>query len=133
MHISFGSSCPALIVLDDLDVLSPQREAPPSDSQLKVLARLSACMDSLHRDPPPDHVAVVATTHQLERVEPSLRVPGRFDKEVEIPVPTARDRREVSSILGAGCTGKWGALLPFLQTICLEVRLEPSPKASSPF
>lgn len=52
-------------------------------------------MDQLNRTPPPAHVVVMATTNQIERVESSLRRPGRFDKEVEISVPTASERKEV--------------------------------------
>lgn len=56
---------------------------------------LATLMDQLNRTPPPAHMVVMATTNQIERVEPSLRRPGRFDREVEIPVPTATERKEV--------------------------------------
>ncbi len=81
--------------MDDLDALSPQREGSPGEAHLKALTRLSAHMDSLRRDPPPRHVVIMATTSQLDRVDPCLRSPGMFDKEIEVPVPTSSDRCEV--------------------------------------
>jgi len=92
--VLFGS-CPSLVIVEDLQVLSPQREAPASEAQTKALARLSSLMDGLHQDPPAGHVVVMATTNQLERVEQSLRSPRRFAKEIEIPVPSTADRLEV--------------------------------------
>ena len=89
------SSSPSLLVLDDLDVLCPMRDTTLSEAELRGVACLSALMDGLCRDPSPAHVVVVATTHQLERVELSLRSPGRFEKELEVPVPTSCDRLEV--------------------------------------
>ena len=52
-------------------------------------------MDALCRTLPPRHVVVVATTNQIEAVSASLRRAGRFECEVELPVPTAWERREV--------------------------------------
>lgn len=71
------------------------RDTSHSEVELRGVACLSTLMDGLCRDPPPAHVVVVATTHQLERVELSLRRPGRFEKELELPVPTSSNRLEV--------------------------------------
>ena len=86
-----------MIILDDLEVLCPHRDTSPGEVERKVVACLSAQMDELHKHPPPLHVVVLATTNQIEKVEPNLRRQGRFDKEVELPVPTACGRFEVCS------------------------------------
>ena len=87
-------------MIDDLHILCPRYDSGPSENERKLTASLCSQLDSLHRAPPPAHVVVIATTNQIDGVEPSLRRPGRFDKEVEIPVPTASDRREVVFISG---------------------------------
>ena len=63
----------------------------------------------------PGHVVVVATTNQIEGVEPSLRRPGRFDKEVDIPIPSAHGRREVGVSYE---NGGWGSLECFDEELC---------------
>ena len=57
-----------------------------------------SCLDTLNQQPPSGHVVVIATTNQIEGVEPSLRRPRRLDREVEIPVPSSRERREIVRI-----------------------------------
>ena len=89
------SSCPSLLILDDLEVLCPMRDTHLSEVELRGVACLSALMDSLCSNPPPAHMVVVATTHHLERVELNLRRPGRFEKELELPVPTSTERLDV--------------------------------------
>ena len=94
-HTLSNHRCPSLLVIDDLHILCPRYDSGPSENERKLTASLCSQLDSLHRTPPPAHVVVIATTNQIDGVEPSLRRPGRFDKEIEIPVPTASDRREV--------------------------------------
>ncbi|XP_064390152.1 ATPase family gene 2 protein homolog A-like [Halichondria panicea] len=84
---------PTLLVLDDLHVLCPHRNSAPSESERRSTAALITCLDSLEQAP--RHIVVVATTNQIEGVEPSLRRPGRFDREVEIHAPSARERRDI--------------------------------------
>ncbi len=62
------------------------------------MACLSGLLEGLHRHPPPSHVVVLATTNQIEKVEPNLRRMGKFDKEIEFHVPTSTSRLEVSEI-----------------------------------
>lgn len=88
-------SCPSLVVLDDVDMLCPHQNTSPSEMERQATAALSALLDDLHTRPPPSHMVVIATTNQLERVETSIRRPGRLDKEIEIPVPTVGGRKEV--------------------------------------
>ena len=85
-------------MIDDLHVLCPRYDSGPSENERKLTASLCSKLDTLHRSPPQAHVVVIATTSQIDGVEPSLRRPGRFDKEIEIPVPTALERREVCTL-----------------------------------
>lgn len=98
---SFCCSCPCLVILEDLHDLCPFRDTPLSESERRAIACLSAQMDDLHRCPPPRHVTVLATTNQVDRVEPRLRQPGRFEKEVEVPIPSSNERLDV-------CASGWG-------------------------
>ncbi len=86
-------SAPSLLVLDDLHVLCPHRNSAPSEGERRSTATLLTCLDSLGQTS--RHVVVVATTNQIEGVEPSLRRPGRFDREIEIPAPNAAGRRDI--------------------------------------
>ena len=81
---------PSLIVLEDLHFLraSPEGKA--------VACSLVGCLDNLHATHPSKHVVVVATTNQIEDIDPSLRRPGRFEREIEITTPSALERRQVS-------------------------------------
>ena len=91
-------------------------------------------MDQLNRTPPLAHVVVIATTNQIERVESSLRRPGRFDREVEISVPTASERKEVTfphcdlggsinEVLLMWCRF-WGSSCKALSTVSAKRRLQ---------
>ena len=65
-------------------------------------------MDELHQAPPQGHVVVMATTNQMEGVDLTLRRPGRFDKEVEVAVPSGKERREVSEcVCVCVCASVW--------------------------
>lgn len=88
-------SAPSILVIEDLDVLCPHHELSPSENERRSTAAVASLLDQLKKTPPLGHVVVMATTNRIERVEPGLRRPGRFDKEVEIPVPSAAERREV--------------------------------------
>lgn len=90
------SSCPSLIVLDDLDALCPRGDSGLGELERRAIGSLLTQLDDLHLHPPAFHVAILATTNQIDGVPSHLRRPGRFDKEVEIPVPSAADRVQVS-------------------------------------
>lgn len=93
-------NAPSLVVVDDIDILCPRRETGPSDAERKATAVLFHVLDSLTSMS--QHVVLLATTNRLEAIEVCLRRPGRFDREVEIPAPTAPDRRKIIDILLQG-------------------------------
>lgn len=90
-------SCPSLIVLEDLDALCPRGDSGLGEPERRAVSSLLTQLDDLHRHPPACHVTILATTNQIDLVPSHLRRPGRFDKEVEIPVPSAADRVEVTT------------------------------------
>ena len=87
-----------MLVLDDLQAMCPHRDHTPSEKERTTTSTLASQLDAINRHPPPAHVVVVATTNQVDAVDPSLRRPGRFDREVEIPVPSGAERKEVFSV-----------------------------------
>ena len=86
---------PSLIVIDDLHLLCPHHDLSPGESERQLTAALGSCLDTLSQQPVGRPVVVMATTCALDQVEPSLRRPGRFDKEIEVSVPTVVERVKV--------------------------------------
>ncbi|BDG60995.1 CDC48 family AAA ATPase [Caldinitratiruptor microaerophilus] len=80
---------PSVIFLDELDALAPRREAVHGDVEKRVVGQLLALMDGLEER---GDVIVVGATNIPELLDPALRRPGRFDREIPIPVPD-RDGR----------------------------------------
>jgi len=82
-------NAPAIVFVDELDSLAGKRDES-GDAGSRVVAQLLALLDGLGSD---DRVVVVGTTNRVDAVDPALRRPGRFDREIEIGVPD-RDGRE---------------------------------------
>ena len=80
------SSC--IIVLDEVDALCPRREdGPGGEVEKRVVAQLLTLMDGVEedgKDGTQGKVVVVATTNRPNAIDPALRRPGRFDREIEI-------------------------------------------------
>ena len=82
------SSC--IIVLDEVDALCPRREeGPGGEVEKRVVAQLLTLMDGMEdgKDGSQGKVVVVATTNRPNAIDPALRRPGRFDREIEIGQP----------------------------------------------
>lgn len=77
---------PCIIVLDEVDALCPKREdGPGGEVEKRVVATLLTLMDGVHDDSADAaRVVVVATTNRPNSIDPALRRPGRFDREIEI-------------------------------------------------
>ena len=77
---------PCIIVLDEVDALCPKREdGPGGEVEKRVVATLLTLMDGMQGDSPEaGRVVVVATTNRPNSIDPALRRPGRFDREIEI-------------------------------------------------
>ena len=79
---------PCIIVLDEVDALCPRREdGPGGEVEKRVVAQLLTLMDGMDgdgKDGAQGRVVVVATTNRPNAIDPALRRPGRFDREIEI-------------------------------------------------
>ena len=91
-------SAPSLIIIEDIHQLCPHADVGPSETDRQTTAGLMMCLDAIHHLPAEKMVVVVATSSAVDKVDTSLRRPGRFDKEIEVPIPTSIERTEVSII-----------------------------------
>jgi transitional endoplasmic reticulum ATPase len=94
-------AAPAIIFIDEIDAIAQKRGALSGEKQLerRVVAQLLALMDGLRAR---GQITVIAATNMPDELDPALRRPGRFDREIEIGVPDARGRREILEIHSRG-------------------------------
>ncbi|MGB9840832.1 CDC48 family AAA ATPase [Thermovenabulum sp.] len=86
---------PTIIFLDEIDAIAPRRTEVHGDVEKRVVAQLLALMDGLEAR---GNVIVLAATNVPDLIDPALRRPGRFDREILIDVPDQRGRREILEI-----------------------------------
>ncbi len=86
---------PSIIFIDEIDAIAPKREEAYGDVEKRVVAQLLALMDGLTDR---GNVIVLGATNRPDSVDPALRRPGRFDREVEISVPNDDGRLEILQI-----------------------------------
>lgn len=90
---------PCIIVLDEVDALCPRRDGGEGgEVERRVVAMLLTLMDGMTSDAK-EHVVVVAATNRPNSIDPALRRPGRFDREIEIGIPDAAGRRQILDIM----------------------------------
>lgn len=89
------ANAPAVIFIDEIDSIAPKREEVVGEVEKRVVAQLLALMDGLKER---GKVIVIAATNRPEALDPALRRPGRFDREIEIPPPDKRARREILAV-----------------------------------
>ncbi|MFO7897874.1 MAG: CDC48 family AAA ATPase [Planctomycetota bacterium] len=90
-----AKNAPSIIFIDEIDAIAPQRERVVGDVEKRVVAQLLALLDGLARR---QHVIVVAATNIPNALDPALRRPGRFDREVSFPIPDRNGRSEIIQI-----------------------------------
>ena len=84
---------PSIIFIDEIDAIAPSREdGDTGHAAGRIVTTLLTEMDGLSGEAP---VVVVAATNRVHSVDPALRRPGRFDREIEVGVPTAKERRAI--------------------------------------
>jgi len=88
-------NAPSIIFIDEIDAIAPKREDVHGDVEKRVVAQLLALMDGLTER---GSVMVLGATNRLDSVDPALRRPGRFDREVEVSVPNYEGRLEILQI-----------------------------------
>ncbi|RLF40656.1 MAG: AAA family ATPase [Thermoplasmata archaeon] len=88
-------SAPSIIFIDEIDSIAPKREETHGDVERRVVAQLLALMDGLEER---GKVIVIGATNRINAIDPALRRPGRFDREIEIGIPDRKGRREILEI-----------------------------------
>ena len=88
-------NAPAIVFIDELDSIAPKREEAGGDVERRVVAQLLSLMDGLESR---GEVTVIAATNRVDAVDPALRRPGRFDREIEIGVPDREGRLEILQV-----------------------------------
>jgi transitional endoplasmic reticulum ATPase len=86
---------PSIIFIDELDSIAPKRGEVTGEVERRVVAQLLAMMDGLKER---GQVVVIGATNRIDAIDPALRRPGRFDREIEIGVPDRVDRLEIIQI-----------------------------------
>ena len=86
---------PSIIFIDEIDAIAPKREDVYGDVEKRVVAQLLALMDGLTER---GNVIVLGASNRPDSLDPALRRPGRFDRELEISVPNADGRLEILQI-----------------------------------
>ncbi len=85
-------NAPAIIFIDEIDAIAPKRENIHGETEKRIVAQLLTLMDGLTAR---GQVVVIAATNMPEIIDPALRRPGRFDREIEISVPDKHARKEI--------------------------------------
>ena len=88
-------NAPAIIFIDELDSLGVKREETSGEVERRVVAQLLSLMDGLK---PRENVVVIAATNRVDAIDEALRRPGRFDREIEVGVPSVEGRKEIFMI-----------------------------------
>ena len=90
---------PSIIFIDEIDAIAPRRERVIGDVEKRVVATLLTLMDGLNQR---KNLIVIAATNIPGAIDPALRRPGRFDREISIPIPDRGGRREILEVHSRG-------------------------------
>jgi transitional endoplasmic reticulum ATPase len=88
-------NAPSIIFLDEIDAIAPKREDVSGEVERRVVSQLLTTMDGLKKR---GKVIVIAATNRINAIDPALRRAGRFDREIEFPVPSRNGRLEILKI-----------------------------------
>ena len=86
---------PTIVFIDEIDSIAPKREEATGEVERRVVSQLLSLMDGLEAR---GKVIVIAATNRHNALDPALRRPGRFDREIEIKVPDKKGRYEILQI-----------------------------------
>ncbi|MDD1686128.1 CDC48 family AAA ATPase [Methanoregula sp.] len=103
-------NAPSIIFIDELDSIAPRREEVTGEVERRVVAQLLTMMDGLEER---GQVVVIGATNRVDAIDAALRRPGRFDREIEIGVPSEPDRIEIMKIHTRG--------MPLSEDVSLDV------------
>ena len=102
-------NAPSIIFIDEIDSIAPKREEVSGDVEKRVVSQLLTMMDGLESR---GKVVVIGATNRPDALDPALRRPGRFDREIEIGIPDQNGRSEILQIHTRG--------MPLTQEVNLE-------------
>jgi transitional endoplasmic reticulum ATPase len=88
-------NAPSIIFIDELDSIAPKREEVSGEVERRVVAQLLSLMDGLTSR---GKVVVIGATNRINAIDPALRRPGRFDREIELGVPDRDGRLDILQI-----------------------------------
>jgi transitional endoplasmic reticulum ATPase len=88
-------SAPSIIFIDEMDAIAPKREEVTGEVERRVVAQLLSLMDGMGTR---GNIIVIGATNRPNAIDPALRRPGRFDREIEIGVPDRKGRFEILQI-----------------------------------
>ncbi|XP_014702517.3 ATPase family gene 2 protein homolog B [Equus asinus] len=91
-----ASRRPTILFLDEVDALCPRRGGPHRAPESRVVAQVLTLLDGIGGD---REVVVVGSTNRPDALDPALRRPGRFDREVIIGTPTLKQRKEILQVI----------------------------------
>jgi len=88
-------NAPTIIFMDELDAIAPKREEVSGEVERRMVSQLLTLMDGLKSR---GHVIVIGATNRPNAIDPALRRPGRFDREIELGIPDRNARKEILQI-----------------------------------
>jgi transitional endoplasmic reticulum ATPase len=86
---------PTIIFMDEIDAIAPKREEATNEVERRMVSQLLTLMDGMSSR---GQVIVIGATNRQNAIDPALRRPGRFDREIEIGVPDRNSRKEILQI-----------------------------------
>lgn len=90
-----GREAPSIIFIDEIDSIAPKRDEVSGEVEKRVVSQLLTLMDGIRSR---GKVIVIAATNRPDSIDPALRRPGRFDREIEIGMPDEAGRREILAV-----------------------------------
>ncbi|WP_455241005.1 CDC48 family AAA ATPase [Methanothermobacter tenebrarum] len=88
-------NAPSIIFIDEIDAIAPKREEVTGEVERRIVAQLLTLLDGLKTR---GQVMVIGATNRPDALDPALRRPGRFDREIELGVPDKEERKEILEI-----------------------------------
>ncbi len=86
---------PSIVFIDEIDSIAPKREEVTGEVERRVVSQMLSLMDGLEAR---GKVIVISATNRPNAIDPALRRPGRFDREIEIKVPDKKGRNDILNI-----------------------------------
>lgn len=92
-------NAPSIIFIDEIDSIAPKRDEVSGEVERRIVAQLLSLMDGMSSR---GKVVVIGATNRINAIDPALRRPGRFDREIELGVPDRNGRLEILQIHSRG-------------------------------